>query len=502
VESLADKLALGFSVAFSFSGLWYCLLGAILGTVVGALPGIGPVAAVALLLPTSFSLPPAEALILLAAIYYGAQYGGSTTAILLNLPGEPSSVLTAIDGYRMARRGRGGPALGMAAIASFCAGCVATAIIVLAAPLLGEVALYFRSEDYFSLMVLGLVAACVLTPGAPVPALAMALLGILLGLIGSDPQTAAPRLDMGFLVLSDGINFVSMTIGLFGIAEIIQALETPSERRTRHPVGNVYPSLKDLRRCAGSIARGTSVGSLLGVFPGGGALLASFAAFATETRLIGNDRIEPDGDLRRVAAVEAANNAGAHTSFIPLLTLGLPSNAIMALMVGALMIKGITPGPLVAAQQPGLFWGLIVSMWIGNAMLIVLNLPLLGLWVRVLTIDHRYLSIAIIFFCAMGAYAAATSVAEVYIVLIFGLVGYFFLKANCDPAPLVLGFVLGPLMEEHLRRALLIYGGDPAIFLARPVSAGLMISAVLLLAASLIRAWRLRRSSIEEQGQE
>lgn len=499
--SFVDNLALGFGVAVSPMSLLYCFLGALLGTLIGVLPGIGPVATIALLLPISFTLSPPDAIIMLAAIYYGAQYGGSTTAILVNVPGESSSVVTAIDGYKLARQGRAGPALGMAAIASFIAGCFATVVIAIGAPLLSDVALKFRSEDYFSLMVFGLVGAIVLAQGSILRAIPMVVLGLLFGLIGSDATTGVPRFTLGIPELADGISFVALTIGLFGITEVIRSLEDTSKRTHFRPsIKSVLPNANEFRQCGGAIARGTLVGSALGLLPGGGALLSAYSAYALEKKLADNPATFGHGDMRGVAAPEASNNAAAQTSFIPLLTLGIPSNPVMALMIGALMIKGITPGPQIVTDRPELFWGLVASMWVGNLMLIVLNLPLVGIWVRLVNVDYKYVSLAILLFCAIGAYSVTLSAVELYSVLFFAVLGYVLYKLKCEPAPLVLGFILGPLMEEHLRRTLLISEGNPAIFFTRPISLSFLIASVILLVVIVIPTIRKRRDlAMQEQ---
>src|SRR6266403_1610629 len=383
-----SNLELGFAVALTLQNVVYCFIGVLLGTVIGVLPGIGPVTTVAMLLPISFTLQPESALILLAGIYYGAQYGGSTTAILVNIPGEASSVVTTIDGHQMARRGRAGPALGIAALGSFFAGCVSTLLIAFAASPLAAIALQFGPAEYFSLMVCGLVAAVVLAHGSLVKAIAMVVLGLLLGLVGTDVNTGARRFNFGMMGLADGIEFVAISMAIYGIAEVVYNLEKKQHETSvvSGALGRVWPSLADLRYCAGSILRGTGLGAILGVLPGGGALLASFAAYTLEKKVARPPRQFGYGDIRGVAAPESANNAGAQTSFIPMLTLGIPSNPTMALMIGALMIQGIAPGPQVMTERPELFWGLVASMWIGNLMLLVLNLPLVGLWIKLLAV--------------------------------------------------------------------------------------------------------------------
>ena len=489
-----SNLALGFSVALTLQNIIYCFIGVLLGTVIGVLPGIGPVTTVAMLLPISFTLSPESAMILLAGIYYGAQYGGSTTAILVNIPGEASSVVTTIDGYQMARQGRAGPALGIAALGSFFAGCVATLVIAFAAPPLAAVALEFGPAEYFSLMVCGLIAAVVLAHGSLVKAIAMVVLGLLLGLVGTDVNSGSRRFNFGMTGLADGVEFVALSMAIYGIAEVAYNLEKKLETGiVSAPIGQVWPSVADLKHCCGSILRGTALGSILGVLPGGGALLASFAAYTLEKHVARPPRMFGSGDIRGVAAPESANNAGAQTSFIPMLTLGIPGNPTMAMMIGALMIHGIAPGPRVMTERPGLFWGLIASMWIGNLMLVVLNLPMIGLWVRLLRMPYRMLYPAIIVFCCIGAYTINTKSFDLFVMAFFTVFGYLALKLDCEPAPLVLGFVLGPMMEENLRRALLISRGDPMVFLREPISLAFLLVALgmlMVIAAPAIRAKR------------
>jgi putative tricarboxylic transport membrane protein len=491
---ILSNLALGFGVALTVKNTIYCFIGVLLGTIVGVLPGIGPVTTVAVLLPITFTLPPESALILLAGIYYGAQYGGSTTAILVNIPGEASSVVTTIDGHQMARRGRAGPALGIAAIGSFFAGCVSTLLISFAAPPLAAIALEFGPAEYFSLMVCGLIAAIVLAHGSIVKAIAMVVLGLLLGLAGTDVNSGIRRFDFGMQGLADGIEFVALSMAIYGLAEVAINLERREENASvTGVVGSVWPSWKDIRHCIPAVLRGTILGSILGVLPGGGALLASFAAYTLEKKVAKPPRTFGQGDIRGVAAPESANNAGAQTSFIPMLTLGIPSNPTMAMMIGALMIHGISPGPRVMTDRPDLFWGVVASMWIGNLMLVILNLPMVGIWVRFLRIPYRLLFPAIVVFCCIGTYVINSSAFDVFVMGFFAVFGYVCLKLDCEPAPLILGFVLGPMMEENLRRALLISRGDPMVFLTEPLSLAFLIAAALLLivvAAPAIRAKR------------
>ncbi|MFO1025833.1 MAG: tripartite tricarboxylate transporter permease [Acetobacteraceae bacterium] len=482
LSDLLSNLSLGFSVAAKPLNLVWCLMGALIGTAIGVLPGVGPVATMALLLPTTYYLPPEGALIMLAGIYYGAQYGGSTTAILINLPGESSSVVTVLDGYQMARQGRAGAALAIAAIGSFFAGCVATVAIAVAAPPLTQLAQQFGPADYCSLMVLGLVFAIVLARGSVMKALAMVFLGMLLGLVGTDVNTGNLRFTFGISDLFDGIGFVPLVMGLFGMAEIMANM-TNEERRdlVTSRVTGLLPTWADIKASTAPILRGTALGGLLGILPGGGAVLASFSAYTLEKKLSRTPERFGRGAIEGVAAPEAANNAAAQTSFIPMLTLGIPSNAVMAMMIGGMMIHGIVPGPQVMQDRPGLFWGMIASMWFGNLMLIVLNLPMIGLWTRMLLVPYRLLSIAILFFCCIGVYSLNNSANEVLFIAIFGLLGYLFFKLDCEPAPLLLGFILGPLLEVYMRRAMLLSRGDAMVFLTRPLSAAFLGLAVVLL---------------------
>jgi putative tricarboxylic transport membrane protein len=492
-----SHLAFGLGVALTWQNIAYCFAGCLLGTLVGVLPGVGPVTTVAMLLPFTFGLGPAPALIMLAGIYYGAQYGGSTTAILVNIPGESSSVVTTIDGYQMARNGRAGPALGIAAIGSFIAGCFATLVIAYFAPPLAEVALQFAPADYFSLMVLGLVASVVLARGSLIRAIAMVCLGILLGVIGTDVNSGTVRFGFGRPELTDGIGFVALAMAFFGVTDVLLNLEQDEEHDVfAARIGRIMPSIEELKLCAPTIARGTVLGSILGILPGGGALLASFAAYMLEKKIAKPPRSFGSGDIRGVAAPESANNAGAQTSFIPMLTLGVPSNPTMAMMIGALMIQGITPGPGVMNERPDLFWGLIASMWVGNVMLLVLNLPLVGLWIRLLAIPYRLLYPAIFVFCCIGAYSVNNEIFDVYTVALLAGVGYVLLKLDCEPAPMVLGFVLGPMLEENLRRAMMLSFGDPSVFVTRPLSAACLVAAVLALVVLALPALREKREEV------
>lgn len=478
---LLNNLALGFSTALTFQNLAYCLIGCVLGTLIGVLPGLGPIATIAMLLPATYSLPPIAALIMLAGIYYGAQYGGSTTAILVNIPGESSSVVTAIDGYQMAKRGRAGVALFTAGIGSFFAGCVSTLVLAAFAAPLSELAFKFGPAEYFSLMVLGLIGAVVLSSGSLLKAIAMIILGLLLGLVGTDVNSGVARYSFDIPELTDGMSFVGIAMGMFGFAEIMSNLEQKEHRETfLDKVSSLWPSKEDLKRMVPSILRGTTVGSILGFLPGGGATLASFAAYSLEKKASKYSAEFGQGAIEGVAGPESANNAAAQTSFIPLLTLGIPPNAVMALMVGAMTIHNIQPGPQVMSSNPALFWGLIASMWIGNLMLIILNLPMIGVWVKLLTIPYKHLYPAILVFCCIGIYTVNNATFDIYLTAAFGVIGYLFTKLGCEGAPLLLGFVLGPMMEENFRRAMLLARGDFSVFFTRPLSLGLLIAATTL----------------------
>ncbi|MFZ6763589.1 tripartite tricarboxylate transporter permease [Pseudoroseomonas sp. WGS1072] len=496
MELLLANLAHGFSVALSFDNLLFALLGAFIGTAIGVLPGIGPVATISLLLPITFGQPAVTAIIMLAGIYYGAQYGGSTTAILLNLPGEVSSVVTTLEGYKMARNGRAGAALAISALGSFFAGSVATILVAASGPLLTQVALSFGPADYFSLMLLGLIISAVLAQGSVVKSVGMVVLGVALGLVGTDVQTGQQRFTFGIPELSDGLNFAAIAMGVFGIAEIILNLERPEVRSVLSAkVGSLFLTKEEWKRAMPSVLRGTVIGSALGILPGGGASLASFGSYMMERKLSkGRDEFG-NGAIEGVAGPEAANNAAAQTSFIPLLTLGIPSNAVMALMVGALIIQGIQPGPRMVEAQPDLFWGLICSMWIGNLMLLVINLPMIGMWVKLLQVPYKFMYPAILTFCAIGVYSINNNVFDVYQTVFFAVLGYVFSKLKMEPAPLLVGFVLGPMMEEHLRRAMLLSRGDPMVFVERPISGVLLAISALALGMMLLPGLRKKKEA-------
>lgn len=478
---ILNNLALGFSVAAAPTNLLFCLIGALLGTLIGVLPGLGPVATMAILLPVTYYVPSTAALIMLAGIYYGAQYGGSITSILMNMPGEAASVVTCLDGHQMARKGRGGAALAISALGSFFAGTVATVVIALFSPPLASLALKFNSADYFALMVFGLTAAVVLANGSLLKAIPMVLLGLLLGLAGTDINSGQERYTFGLGALAEGLDFVPVAMGLFGVAEIIANLEDRAKHGSIARVGSLWPSREEISRSIPAVLRGTAIGSLLGILPGGGALLASFASYTVEKKVSRTPDAFGRGAVEGVAGPESANNAGAQTCFIPLLTLGIPPNAIMAVMVGAMTIQGIVPGPLVMTQHPDLFWGIVASMWIGNIMLLIINLPMIGIWIRLLQMPYQLLYPAVLVFCAVGVYSLNNSAIDVMITALFGLIGYLFRKIGCEGAPLLLGFVLGPLMEENLRRTLLISGGSIEPLITRPISLSLLIASVALL---------------------
>ena len=498
--AMFDHLALGLQVAVSLQNLLYAFIGCMVGTLIGVLPGIGPTATIAMLLPITFHLPPVSALIMLAGIYYGAAYGGSTTSILVNLPGESSSVVTCIDGYQMARNGRAGAALSVSALGSFFAGTVGTIIVVLFAEPLTQMAQKFGPSDYCSLMALGLVAAVVLASGSVLKAIAMVFLGLLVGLVGTDVNTGAQRFTFDIPELSDGIDFAPVAMGLFGIAEIVVNLERKLTRSGTIKVASLWPTREEIRRAIPAALRGTGLGSILGVLPGGGPTLAAFSSYTLEKKISKTPQIFGKGAVEGVAAPESANNAAAQTSFIPMLTLGIPSNAVMALMVGAMIIQGIQPGPEVMTKKPDLFWGMIVSMWIGNLMLVIINLPMIGMWVKLLTVPYRFLAPAILLFCAIGAYSLSNSTFHVYQVAIFGILGYVFSRLGCEGAPFLLGLVLGPQMEEYFRRAMLLSRGDASVFVTRPISLGLLIAtAVLLLLMALPNIKRAREKAFQEE---
>ncbi|MEW6453374.1 MAG: tripartite tricarboxylate transporter permease [Pseudomonadota bacterium] len=497
-----SNLATGFGVALTPINLVFAFVGCLVGTLIGVLPGIGPVATVAMLLPLTFYLEPVSGLIMLAGIFYGAQYGGSTTAILVNMPGETSSVVTCIDGHQMARKGRAGAALAVAALGSFFAGCFSTLLIALFSPPLAKVGQSFGAPEYFSLMVLGLIAAVVLAHGSIIKAVAMVILGLLLGLVGTDGNTGGQRFTFGANLLADGIGFVPLAIGVFGLGEVIANLIRPGERRDllTGKISGLWLTMQEFKQAWPATVRGTLIGSVLGVLPGGGATLSSFAGYVLEKKVAKDPSRFGKGAIEGVAGPESANNAGAQTSFIPMLTLGIPGNAVMALMIGALTIHGIQPGPQVMTERPTLFWGMVASMWIGNLMLVIINLPLIGIWVQLLKVPYRVLYLAILLFCAIGVYTLNNSAFEVMLTAGFGVFGYVLMRLECEPAPMLLGFILGPLMEENLRRAMRISSGDPMIFIDRPISLGLLIAAAFLLLLVMLPAIRGKREEVFQEG--
>ncbi len=494
---LLNYLGIGFSVAFQPVNLFYCFVGVFVGTLIGVLPGIGPVGAMSLLLPTTFKSTPEAAIIMLAGIYYGAMYGGSTTSILVNIPGEAASVVTCLDGYQMARQGRAGPALGIAAFGSFIAGTLSILGLMLLAPPLSRIAIQFGPPEYFTLMVLGLTILIYLAHGSMPKALIMAAFGIVLGLIGLDSINARPRFTFE---LVDGVGLVPIVMGLFGISEVLLNIEQVIRREVfETKIKGLFPSVKDWRESLGAMTRGSLLGFFLGILPGGGAVISSFISYAIEKRVSKHPEKFGKGAIEGVAGPEAANNAATGGAFIPLLTLGIPPNVVMAMLLGAFMIHGVQPGPLMMKQNPGLFWGVIVSMYIGNFMLLILNLPLIGMWVQVLKVPYKILFPLILLFCLIGVYSVSNAVFDIYIMILFGIVGYLMKKFDYEGAPLVLAFVLGPLMENNLRKSLIMSQGDFSIFFTRPLAAASLIIALFLLISPLIPYLRKKREEIPKE---
>jgi TctA family transporter len=500
MPDVLSNIAMGFGIALTWQNIGLCLFGCVVGTAIGVLPGIGPLTTMAMILPVTFWLSPVGALIMLAGVFYGAQYGGSTTAILVKIPGETSSVITALDGHAMAQRGRVGPALAIAAIASLFAGSLVTLLIAIGGPPLARIALLFQSADYVSVMLLGLVSAVVLAHGSVLKAIGMIVLGVLLGLVGTDVSTGEYRMTMGLDGLIDGIGFVPLSMGLFGLAEIMVNLESARVGRIyAEPVKGLMPTRGDLERALPAMLRGTAIGAGFGILPGGGPTIAAFSAYSLEKKVSSTPDRFGRGAIEGVAAPESANNAAAQACFIPMLSLGIPPNALMALMIGAMMVHGITPGPEIITKQPELFWGLIASMWLGNLMLVILNLPLIGIWVRLLQVPYSYLFPTILILCCIGTYALNSSVGDVMIMTVFGVIGYAFRKLDCEPAPLLLGLVLGPMLEENFRRAMVLSGGDWSVFVRRPISLGfLLLAAALLLAITLPNIRRSREEAFRD----
>ena len=500
MEALLANLSLGFATALSLQNLGLCFAGCMIGTLIGVLPGVGPIATIAMLLPLTFNLEPTGALIMLAGIYYGAQYGGSTTAILVNIPGEATSVVTTLDGHQMAKRGRAGVALGIAALGSFFAGTVSTVVVAALGVPLTRLALVFGPAEYFSLMVLGLAFAVVLARGSLLKAAAMIFIGVLLSTVGQDLETGEERLTLGFTDLIRGIDFVALAMGLFGFAEILRNLEMPETRDVvQATIGRLLPSKADLKRSALPVVRGTILGAILGILPGNGAVLGPFASYSVEKRLAKDPSRFGKGAIEGVAGPESANNAGAQTAFIPLLTLGIPPNAVMALMIGAMTIHGIIPGPLVMTKSPTLFWGMVASMWIGNLMLLIINLPLIGLWVRLLKVPYRLMFPTILIFCCIGIYSIGNSGGDVVFTAFFGFFGYVLFKLGFEPAPMLLGFVLGKLLEEKLRQAMILSRGDVMTFVESPVSAVLLVLAVIIVVLAVTPKIRKGREEVFQE---
>lgn len=498
MELLAN-MATGFDVALSWSALWYCLIGVTLGTFIGVLPGIGPLAAIGVLLPITFHAPPTDAIIMLAGIYYGSMYGGSTAAILLNLPGTAASAIVAMDGHAMARQGRAGPALVITTLSSFFGGCVAIVIVMAFAPTLAAFALRFQSPEYFALMLLGLLAAAILVQGPFLKGIGMVLLGLLLGMVGQDAISGLPRYTFGNLQLYDGISFVVVVIGLFGLAEVMHnAARGGPEGGVVTRVGwrDLVPTRRDTAESFWPTVRGTGLGAFLGVLPGAGPAIASFAAYAVEKRVSANPEAFGKGSVAGISAPEGANNAAAQTSFIPTLTLGVPGDSVMALMLGALMIHGLTPGPQIIQNNPEFFWGLIASFWIGNLMLLVLNLPVVGLWIRLLSIPYTYMFPTILTFIAIGVYSLYRDPFDIFVVMLCGLVGFLFIRLRMEPAPLLLGLILSPMVENNLVRSMLVGRGDPSIFIDRPISAAFLAGSAVIVAIAIIGALRTRRRPV------
>jgi putative tricarboxylic transport membrane protein len=492
---LFSNLWLGLGVALLPANLLACLVGAVLGTLIGVLPGLGPTATIAMLMPITFGLPVETSIIMLAGIYYGASYGGSTTAILVNLPGEAASVVTALDGYQMARQGQAGAALAVAAVGSFIAGSFGTLVVAAMSPLLTKVALSFGPPEYFSMMVLGLLMSVILSHGSFLKSVVMILVGLAIGTVGTDINTGVTRFTFGIDGVIDGIDFVTVAMGLFGVTEIIRNLEERQRDGELElaEIASLVPSREQIRESIGPIIRGSLLGSALGILPGAGPTLAAFAAYVVEKKVSRHPEKFGKGAIAGVAAPESANNAASQTSFIPLLTLGLPTNSVMALMIGALIVQGVQPGPLVITSQPQLFWGLIASMWVGNLLLVIINLPMIGIWVRLLRAPNHYLYPVILLFCAIGAYSLKNNALDVMLMCAFGFLGYFFLRSGFEPAPLILGFVLGPMMEENLRRAMTMSFGDPTTFVTRPISLGILVftaAAVMLMTLPSLRKKR------------
>jgi putative tricarboxylic transport membrane protein len=497
---LAQYILLGFQSALQPENLAYCFLGVLLGTLIGVLPGIGPVATISILLPITFKITPMAAIIMLAGIYYGAQYGGSTTSILLNIPGEATAVITCLDGYQMARQGRAGPALGMAAIGSFIAGTLSLLGLTFLATPFTDFAIRFGAPEYFSLMVLALVILTYLAHGSMLKALIMALFGLTLTTVGTDNITGSLRFTFGILHLADGFDLVPLVMGLFGISEVLINVEqTISQDVLKTKIKNLLPTAEDWKKAAGPVLRGTGIGFFLGVLPGAGPVISSFVSYTVEKRISRYPEKFGTGMIEGVAGPESANNASAQGAFIPLLTLGIPPNVTMAILFGALMIHGLQPGPLLMKDHPDFFWGVVTSMYLGNLMLVFLNLPLIPLWVRMLRVPYPILFPMIVLFCLVGAYSLNNSAYDILVMLGFGILGYLMRKLKYEGAPLVMAFVLGPLLELNLRRSLIVSDGSFWIFFSRPISAVILILALVILGTSILSKFRGKKREIAQK---
>jgi TctA family transporter len=505
MAELFPNLALGFSVALTLENLMYCFIGVFLGTLIGVLPGIGPLATMSMLLPLTFVLPPVAALIMLAGIYYGSDYGGSTTAILVNLPGEGSSVVTLLEGHPMAQQGRAGPALAIAAIGSFFAGCVGTLLIALVGPPLANIALNFNSPEYFALMVMALVCASVVGSGSLLKSLGMVVVGLLIGIVGTDVNSGRLRFTFGVPELSDGIGIAVVAMGVFGLAEIVRNLSGPEMTQTilKGKITGLMPRWEDLKVSFAPMLRGSTIGAVFGPLPGLGGTMSAFTSYMVEKKIAKDPSRFGKGAIEGIAGPESANNACAQTTFIPMLTLGIPPSASMALMLGAMMIHGIIPGPQVMTSRPDLFWGLITSMWIGNLMLVMLNLPLIGIWVKLLQVPYRVLFPIIMTFMAIGVYSLSSTGVDVLLMAFFGFAGYALAKLGCSFPQVILAMVLGPAMEENLRRSLQLSDGDASVFFTRPISGTIMIATIVLLIVFIVpavRRWHSKDSTLGEAG--
>lgn len=499
---LAAGLISGFKVSLQYINLFYCFIGVLIGTLVGVLPGIGPTGAMAMLLPLTFSLSPTAAIIMLAGIYYGSMYGGSTTSILVNIPGEPSSVVTCLDGYQMAKKGRAGPALGISAMGSFIGGTISLIIMMFLAIPLAKAALKFGPPEFFSLICASMTLLTYLAKGSMIKAIIMAVLGLILSTVGIDLVTGSPRFAFGVPSLLDGIGFVPLTMGLFGISEVLINIEGPLERTIFESkiskIKNLLPNFNDWKKSFGPILRGSILGFFLGILPGGGGILSSFVSYSIEKRISKKPESFGQGAIEGVAGPETANNAGAGGAFIPLLVLGIPPNVVLAFLLGAFIIHGIAPGPTLISQHPQIFWGVTASMYIGNIMLLVLNLPLIGLWVKVLKIPYRILMPLIILFCIIGSYSLSYNIADVVIMFFFGIIGYILRKLNYEVAPLVMAFILGPILETTFRQSLIMSDGKFSIFLERPISAVALLIAIFLLVSSGFSIFKKAKTKIIE----